>query len=231
MGRNKKKIIAIGGGGFTHETDESLDQFVLNQSNIKNFKIGFLPTASRDAQKNIDLFYKRFDNNYSELSHFNLCSKIEGFKDWLLNKDIIYVGGGNTFYMLEIWKKNNLTAIFKEAYNRGIILSGVSAGAICWFEWMFSDSEGLGLKPLKGINLISGSCTPHSSENERINKFQNDINNGKLPEGIAIDDGVAVLFIDGKPSEVYSSRKNRSAYFIDKKKKISLKEHIKLIYE
>ena len=120
MDRNKKKIISIGGGGFTHETDESLDQFVLSKLNTKNFKIGFLPTASKDNQKKIDLFYKRFENSNLELSHFNLCSKIEGFRDWLLSKDIIYVGGGNTFYMLEIWKKNNLTKIFKEAYNKAI---------------------------------------------------------------------------------------------------------------
>jgi len=227
MDRNKKKIISIGGGGFTHETDESLDQFVLNQVNIKNFKIGFLPTASKDDKKKIDLFYKRFDGNYLQLSHFNLCSKVEGFKDWILSKDIIYVGGGNTSYMLEIWRKNNLIEIFREAYNKGIILSGVSAGAICWFDWILSDSEGIRLKALRGINLISGSCTPHSSENERLKKFINDIENSKMPKGIAIDDGVAVLFIDGKPSEVYSSRKNHDAYFIDKNKKISLKEHIK----
>jgi len=231
MDRNKKKIISIGGGGFTHETDEDLDQFVVNQLNVKNFKIGFLPTASKDDKKKVDLFYKRFENNCSELSHFNLCSKIEGFEEWFLNKDIIYVGGGNTFYMLEIWKKNNLIKIFKEGYSKGIILSGVSAGAICWFDWMLSDSKGPGFEPLRGINLISGSCTPHSSESGRINHFQNDIKNSKLPKGIAIDDGVAVLFIDGKPSEVYSSRKNHDAYFIDKNKKISLKEHIKKIYE
>ena len=227
MDRNKKKIISIGGGGFTHEADESLDQFVLDQLSVKNLKIGFLPTASKDNQKKIELFYKRFENNYSELSHFSLCSKTEGFKEWLLNKDIIYVGGGNTFYMLEIWEKNNLIKIFKEAYNKGIILSGVSAGAVCWFDWILSDSKGSGFKTLRGINLISGSCTPHSSENNRINQFQKNIKNSTLPEGIAIDDGVAVLFIDGKPSEVYSSRKNHDAYFIDKNKKISLKEHIK----
>ena len=142
MDRNKKKIISIGEGGFTHKTDESLDQFVLSQLSIENLKIGFLPTASKDNQKKIDLFYKRFENSNSELSHFNLCSKIEGFRYWLLSKDIIYVGGGNTFYMLEIWEKNNLIKIFKEAYNKGIILSGVSAGAACWFDWILSDSKG-----------------------------------------------------------------------------------------
>ena len=231
MGRNKKKIISVGGGGFTHETDKSLDQFVLKQLNKKKFKIGFLPTASKDNKKKIDLFYKRFKNDCSDLSHFNLCSKTDGFKEWLFNKDLIYVGGGNTFYMLEIWKKNNLIKIFKESYDKGIILSGVSAGAICWFDWMLSDSKGSGFKPLRGINLISGSCTPHSSEGKRLNQYKNDIKNNKLPKGIAIDDGVAVLFIDGKPSEVYSSRKNHNAYFIDKNKKISLKEYIKKKYD
>ena len=78
MDRYKKKIISIGGGGFTHEVDESLDQFVLNQLTKKNFKIGFLPTASQDNQKKIDLFYKRFENTGSELSNFNLCSNPHG---------------------------------------------------------------------------------------------------------------------------------------------------------
>ena len=61
MGRNKK-IISIGGEGFSHETDKILDQFILKQLNIKKFKIGFLPTASRDDNQKINLFYKRFEN-------------------------------------------------------------------------------------------------------------------------------------------------------------------------
>ena len=222
----EKKIIAIGGGGFIHQSDESLDQFVLDQSKKLSNKIGFLATASKDDEKKISSFYKRFKDTDSELSHFNLTSNIDGFAEWLLKKDIIYVGGGNTFFMLEIWKKNNLDYVFKNAYEKGIILSGVSAGAVCWFEWILSDSTGHGLKPLKGINLISGSCTPHSSNIERINQFQFDIKNDKLPNGIAIDDGVAVVFIDGKPTEVYSSRKNHKAYYLDKNKKINLKEYI-----
>ena len=223
----KKKVIAIGGGGFTHQLDESLDQFVIDQFKKTNIKIGFLATASKDDEKKISLFYKRFENTESELSHFNLTSNIEGFSEWLLSKDIIYIGGGNTVFMLEIWKKNKLEHIFKDAYEKGIILSGISAGAVCWFDWILSDSVGPGFNPLRGINLISGSCTPHSSNIERMKQFELYIKNNKLPQGIAIDDGVAVLFIDGKPTEVYSSRKNHTAYFIDKNKKINLKEYIK----
>ena len=227
MEKITRKIVAIGGGGFTHESDDTLDQFFLDQCSKKKIKLGFLATASKDDIKKISLFYKKFENKNLELSHFNLTQKIDGFSSWILNKDIIYVGGGNTSFMLDIWRKNSLDKIFKKAYENGIVLAGVSAGAGCWFDWILSDSVGPGLKPLKGISLISGSCTPHSSEEKRINQFELNIKNGELPPGLAIDDGVAVLFIDGKPSEVYSSRKNHKAYFINTNKKISLKEYIK----
>ena len=227
MEKITRKIVAIGGGGFTHESDNTLDQVFLDQCSKKKIKLGFLATASKDDKKKINLFYKKFENKNLELSHFNLTQKIDGFSSWILNKDIIYVGGGNTSFMLDIWRKNSLDKIFKKAYENGIVLAGVSAGAGCWFDWILSDSVGPGLKPLKGISLISGSCTPHSSEEKRINQFELNIKNAELPPGIAIDDGVAVLFIDGKPSEVYSSRKNHKAYFINTNKKISLKEHIK----
>ena len=222
-----KKIVAIGGGGFTHESDNTLDQFFLNQCSKKKIKLGFLATASKDDKKKINLFYKRFEKKNLDLSHFNLSHQISGFSSWLLSKDIVYVGGGNTAYMLDVWNKNSLDKFFKKAYENGIVLAGVSAGAGCWFDWILSDSVGPGLKPLKGISLISGSCTPHSSEEKRIDQFELNIKNGELPPGLAIDDGVAVLFIDGKPSEVYSSRKNHKAYFIDTNKKINLEEYIK----
>ena len=229
MNNIEKKIIAIGGGGFTHQSDLSLDQFVIDKLKRTNNKIGFLATASKDDEKKISLFYKRFENTEFELSHFNLTSNINGFFEWIMSKDLVYIGGGNTVFMLEIWKKNKLENIFKDAYEKGIILSGISAGAVCWFDWILSDSVGPGFNPLRGINLISGSCTPHSSNIERINQFESDIKNNKLPQGIAIDDGVAVVFVDEKPTEVYSSRKNHTAYFLDKDKKINLKEYIKNI--
>jgi len=226
MKKISKKIVAIGGGGFTHQTDEGLDQFFLDQCNKEKIKLGFLATASKDDKSKIDLFYKKFKNNDLDLSHFNLTQKIDGFSSWIFSKDIIYVGGGNTSFMLDLWGKNNLDKVFKKAYENGIILAGVSAGAVCWFDWILSDSIGLSLKPLKGISLISGSCTPHSSVEKRINQFELNIKNEELPPGIAIDDGVAVLFIDGKPTEVYSSRKNHEAYFINTDTKISLRKYI-----
>ena len=227
MVRNKKIIIAIGGGGFTHSSDEDLDEYVINQVNKSKINIGFLPTASNDNQEKTDLFYKRFKSQKFKLSHFNLCSSVEGFNEWLLNKDIIYVGGGNTSEMINIWKRHDLIKVFKDAYEKGIILSGISAGAVCWFDWILSDSVNKELSPLKGINFLDGSCTPHSSDNNRLRQFISEIKDGNLPDGIAIDDGVAVLFIDGVPSEVYSSRINHDAYYVTRHDKISLKTYIK----
>ena len=227
MNEIKKKIIAIGGVGVTPESDKNLDQFILGQLKKTKNEIGFLATASKDDDEKIEKFYKKFENSSSQLSHFNLTLSVNGFSEWLLNKDLIYVGGGNTSFMLKIWRENNFEQVFKKAYEKGIILSGVSAGAVCWFDWILSDSAGFGFKPLKGINLIEGSCTPHSSNIERMNEFKLNIKNNKLPNGIAIDDGVAVVFIDGKPTEVYSTVNNQSAYFLDKNKKINLKEYIK----
>ena len=227
MNEIEKKIIAIGGVGVTPESDKNLDQFILGQLKKTKNEIGFLATASKDDDEKIEKFYKKFENSSSQLSHFNLTLSVNGFSEWLLNKDLIYVGGGNTSFMLKIWRENNFEQVFKKAYEKGIILSGVSAGAVCWFDWILSDSAGLGFKPLKGINLIEGSCTPHSSNIERMNEFKLNIKNNKLPKGIAIDDGVAVVFIDGKPTEVYSTINNQGAYFLDKNKKINLKEYIK----
>ena len=227
MDKIKKKIIAIGGVGVSPESDKSLDLFILGQLKKTKNNIGFLGTASKDDNEKIEKFYNKFENSNTELSHFNLTSNVNGFSEWLLSKDLVYVGGGNTSFMLEIWKENKFEQQFKIAYEKGIILSGVSAGAVCWFDWILSDSMGQGFKPLKGINILEGSCTPHSSNIERINEFEININNNKLPKGVAIDDGVAVVFIDGKPTEVYSTVNNQGAYFLDKNKKINLKEYIK----
>tara|TARA_B100000989_G_scaffold240189_1_gene187049 strand:+ start:860 stop:1537 length:678 start_codon:yes stop_codon:yes gene_type:complete len=215
MSLKNKYIVAIGGGGFTHGTDKFLDDFVLSIKNKKKINIGFLPTASYDDKAKTQLFYKRFINSGYSLSHFNLHTSSNGFSQWMTKKDIIYVGGGNTYNMLKFWKDKNLLRIFIDAYNNGTILSGVSAGAICWFNFMLTNSINNRLQASKGLGLIKYSCTPHaSSEPERVIIFEQKVKNALMPPGFAIDDGVAILFVDGKLSKVFSSRPNHSAYFI-----------------
>ena len=224
----KKKIITIGGGGFTHNQDDDQEQFILDCINKKNCSLGFLPTASNDDSSKTKLFYKRFEVSGLNVSHFNLISSVKGFENWLSNLDVVYVGGGNTKFMLKYWKENNLIGLFKEVYNSGTILSGISAGAACWFDCFLTDSDGPGFKSMNGIGLLSGSFTPHYSDSKRAEKYRENIKNKTLPDGIAVDDGVAVLFIDGKPTEVYSSRKGHNAYFVNQNKQFNLKEYIKI---
>ena len=224
----EKKIITIGGGGFTHNQDNDQDQFILDHINKKNCSLGFLPIASKDDSNKTKLFYKRFEDLDLNVSHFNLITSVKGFENWLSNLDAIYVGGGNTKFMLKYWKENNLIGLFKEVYNSGIILSGISAGAACWFDCFLTDSDGPGFKSMNGIGLLTGSFTPHYSDTKRAEKYRENIKNKTLPDGIAVDDGVAVLFIDGKPTEVYSSRKGHNAYFVNQKEQFNLKEYIKI---
>ena len=224
----EKKIITIGGGGFTHNQDNDQDQFILNHIKKKNSSLGFLPIASNDDSNKTKLFYKRFEDLDLNISHFNLISSVKGFENWLSNLDVVYVGGGNTKFMLKYWKENNLIGLFKEVYNSGTILSGISAGAACWFDCFLTDSDGPGFKSMNGIGLLTGSFTPHYSDSKRAQKYRENIKNKNLPDGIAVDDGVAVLFIDGKPTEVYSSRKGHNAYFVNQNKQFNLKEYIKM---
>ena len=104
----EKKIISIGGGGFTHQTDKFLDEFVINQIIDRKIKFGFLPTASKDNLNKIKVYYEELKKYNLELSHFELCSKVKGFSNWIMDQDIIYVGGGNTNFMLDLWQANKL---------------------------------------------------------------------------------------------------------------------------
>jgi dipeptidase E len=133
-----------------------------------------------------------------------------------LNQDLIYVGGGMTRSMLAVWREWNLDKILRKAWQSGILLAGMSAGAICWFEYGGSDSNGSDkMGSLKGLGLIQGSCTPHyDGESNRRPDLHWLVKNGELPFGIGIDDGAAVLFEEQQVIEVVASRPAAKAYQI-----------------
>ena len=132
----------------------------------------------------------------------------------LLSQDIIYVGGENTRAMLAVWREWKIDEILRRAWQSGTLLAGMSAGAICWFEYGGSDSTWVGkLSPLKGLGLIRGSCTPHyDGELNRRADFHQLVKNGDLPPGVGIDDGAAVLFEGQQVIEVVTSRPAAKAY-------------------
>ncbi|TGB01934.1 Type 1 glutamine amidotransferase-like domain-containing protein [Halobacillus salinus] len=209
-----KQLIAMGGGGFSMEPDNPLlDEYILNQSTQKKPKICFIPTASGDSQEYIDKFYEFFQNQNCEASHLSLFKlenrDIEGF---IMKQDILYVGGGSTKSMLALWREWGVDVILKKAWDNGILLAGISAGAICWFEEGLTDSYGDQLEPLPCLGFVKGSCCPHyDGEKDRRPSFHNAIKEKSLGPGYALDDGAAVHFIDEEVHQAVCSRPSAKA--------------------
>lgn len=211
-------IIAIGGGGFTHESDPELEDFILDLCPVTRPRIGYIGAASHDNTGRIDLFYQRFSDIAGSTSHLLQNESIQTATDWVARQDIIYVGGGDTGHLLRCFRQTGLDSILAAAANSGKILAGVSAGAVCWYEFALSDSGGNGLAPLPGLGLVAGSCCPHySSEPERQQAYQQQIANGSMPGGLAIDDGVAVLIRPGQLPLAWSAREGACAYIVENK--------------
>ncbi|PZD70828.1 Peptidase E [Acaryochloris thomasi RCC1774] len=207
------QIIAIGGGGFSEGSEPRLDTYILEQCPTSKPKIGFLGTASGDAESYRQKFYARFSQLNCLPAHLTFFRRTPDLADWVMQQDAIYVGGGNTLSLLAIWEAWNLPPLLKEAARNGTILAGVSAGAVCWFESALTDARAGTLMPLKCLNFISGSCCPHYSlEAERKPTFEKLVRNGDISPGIAIDDGAAAHFVDGQLKHVISGHDGSAAY-------------------
>ncbi len=144
-------IVALGGGGFSTEPDNPrLDDYINSLAGKTRPKLCFVPTASGDSDNYIVRFYDAFTVERCEPSHLRLFSrKIADLSAFVLSQDVIYVGGGATAGLLAVWRLHGLDVIFREAWERGIVLCGVSAGALCWFEAGATDSFGKPLRPLR----------------------------------------------------------------------------------
>lgn len=218
MGNVTQHIIAMGGGGFSMEPDNlALDQYVIEQTGVERPNVCFLPQASGEARDYIINFYKAFTGLDCRPSHLSLfqphTADIRGF---LLEQNVIYVGGGNTKSMLALWREWGLDGILREALEAGVVLAGVSAGAICWFEWCTTDSIPGALTVLPCLGFLPGSCTPHyDGEAERRPTLHHVIAAGDMPAGYAFDDGAAGHFADGELARVVSSRPNSKGYYVE----------------
>jgi dipeptidase E len=216
MAQAKRQIIALGGGGFSMEADNSLlDRYILAQSAHQVPRVCFVPTASGDSDRYICRFYDAFTKLNCKPSHLSLFRPPKEGPAWFLQKqDIIYVGGGSSVNMLAIWKAWELEKTLRQAWNAGTILCGLSAGSLCWFESGLSDSVIPGrYEKLDCLGLLKGSHCPHyDGESERQPIYRQFIGSGKLPSGIAADDGVALHYIDDALQQVVSSRLNAKAY-------------------
>jgi dipeptidase E len=210
----KRQIIAMGGGGFSMEPDNPLlDEYFLKQTRKKKPSICFVPTASGDANGYIVKFYTALSKLKCKPCHLSLFRPPSDLAGFVLSQDAIYVGGGNTKSMLAVWREWGLDKILRRAWRQGIVLGGVSAGSICWFEQGLTDSISGKLMPLKCLGFLKHSNCPHyNSEPKRRPAYQRCIANGRMPAGIAADDGVALHYYGQKLICVVSSRQDAAAY-------------------
>lgn len=223
-----KQMITMGGGGFLMEPENPLlDRYILEQAGKDKPKICYVGTASGDAESMIQNFYKFFNEENCEPSHLSLFKPpVRDLESYVLDKDIIYVGGGNTKNLLVLWREWGLDEIFRKALDQGIVLAGISAGSICWFEEGVTDSYGDKLEPLKALGFLSGSNCPHyDGEAERRPTYRKLVDDGTLQPGIAADDGAAIHYIDGEIKRVVSSRPGAKAYFVSPGNEEELETH------
>ena len=211
-----RQIIAIGGGGFGREIkDLKIEKYIVEQCRSENPNICFIPTATGDDQGYIDNFYKAFDSLGCKTSHINFFKRTINLEDHIKDQDIFFIGGGNTKSMLAVWRDWGLDKLLYNAYKKGAILSGVSAGAICWFEQAISDS----LWPLiriDGLGWVKGSvCGHYDSEPERRPTTQAAKRSGQLIDGYAMDDFTAIHFINEAPHRFISSKAGQKIYRVD----------------
>lgn len=138
--------------------------------------------------------------------------------DLLLSQDVIFVGGGSVANMLAVWRVHGIDQVMRQAWEAGIVLSGVSAGAICWFAGGTTDSFGPRLRPYTdGLGLFPQSYCPHyDSEERRRPLFQSLVASGALPPGIACDDGAAAHFVDDALAGIVTDRPDAHGYLVDR---------------
>ncbi len=214
-----KQIIALGGGGFSMEPDNlALDHYILQQVGNQRPRVCFMGQASAEDNGYIASFMRAFTSlgaypDWLSVYHVN----DPDFESTLLKQDVIYVGGGNTFSMLALWRAWGIDKILHKAYEAGIILAGISAGAICWFEQGSTDSFGMPPQTLDCLGFLPGSCCPHyDGETGRRPGFQAMVANGEILPGYALDDGAAAHFVKGKLHSVVTSRPHANGYHVGK---------------
>lgn len=206
------QIVAMGGGGFSMEGDRVLDDYILGLTGRSRPRVGFLGTASGDHEGYIERFHEGLSDR-AETSDLRLFSQpSHDPSEWFAAQDVIYVGGGSTANLLAVWRVHGVDELARAAYERGAILCGVSAGAICWFEAGITDSFGPLQELRDGVGILGGSFTPHyDGEAERRPALRRAIEGG-FPSGLAADDFAAAHFVDGELHSAVSSRRGAGVY-------------------
>ena len=209
-----RRIVGCGGDQLDHP---ALTRYVLGLAGKARPRILFIPTASGDDAASLLGFYQALARVSCEPSHLLLFNRtIDDIEGFVASQDVVMVGGGNTANMLAIWRLHGVEDALRKAYRSGTILTGWSAGCICWFEAGITDSFTAELGPLRdGLRLLKGSACPHYDSQERRRPvYAREIAAG-LPAGIALEDAVAARYDDERLVEIVSARPQGRAFRVD----------------
>ena len=197
-----------------------LDDYVLSLADAERPKVCFLPTASGDADHYIVRFYRHFARS-AQASHVSLfrrdkgCGAVEGdIAAHLVEQDVIYVGGGNVISLLGTWRAHGIDDAIAEAWRRGTILCGLSAGSLCWFAEALTAFHGPPRR-IDGLGLLPFSnCVHYDAEPRRREDYLRLVGDGMRP-GFAAQDGAALHFAGTELARVVSSRPHARAFRVD----------------
>ena len=216
--RPARRIVAIGGIRARPGTRPPLVDYLLELSGKPRPRVCLIPTATGDDPARIVQFYARHAGTGAQCTHLTLFGRtVTDVRAFLLDQDIIWVGGGNTANMLAVWRVHGVDRVLREAWDAGIILCGGSAGSLCWFECGTTDSFDVNrLAPLHdGLAFLAGSHCPHyDGEAQRRPLYHRLIAEG-FPAGCAVDDDAAIHFVDTEIAEVVTSRAGATAYRVE----------------
>jgi dipeptidase E len=207
----ERQIVAIGGGKFCAE----LARFVVELTGKERPRVLYIGTAMAEDPASALLMYDRF-GPHVELSRLEFFPwPPDDLRSIVLDKDLIFVGGGNTANMLAIWRVHGVDELLREAWDRGVVLSGSSAGGICWFEHGVTDSFGPQLDRMECLGFLPGSFCPHWDDEElRKPRYREQLSDG-LPGGYAADSGVGLRFVDRELREVVACEEGSVAYRVE----------------
>lgn len=216
--KTRMNIFAIGGQGLNWKDDNLLlAKYFLGLTGKENPKVCFIPTASGDIGRTIVNFYEAMTQLPCQPRHLRIFNPhVEAFEPYLLGMDAIYVGGGNTLNMIAIWREHGIDRVLREAWKRGIVLGGTSAGSICWFEQGSTDSRPGKLTAMDCLGFLRGSNCPHyDGEAARRPTYHQMIRSGEISPGIACDDGVGLHFEGEKLIHIVTARQKAKAYRVN----------------
>ncbi|KAF0700695.1 Aste57867_8749 [Aphanomyces stellatus] len=211
--QTSRKIV-LAGGNF----NSAFIHFMATLTGKPRPRICFLPTASADRESTILKFYQNCAalevEPYVQLSFVSSLRDHQGFDEVLLSMDAIVCSGGNTLNQQAIWRAQGIDIILRQAWERGIVLGGASAGSLCWFEEGPSDSRPKDFSIVKCLGFLQGSHCPHYGEPDRRSFYHKLIYSGEMKPGYACDNDAGIYFEDFSVKNIVSARADAKVYYV-----------------